>query len=89
MRKKHPGYYLILIITIQVLLVFSLNLLAKGETPSPEEPFSFSGRFELVDTDGNGISDHLGYYLPYRPDPTRSFWVCGELQVMMKTMANH
>ena len=41
MAKKHPGYYLILLITIQILLVFSLNLLAKGETLPPSNPLTF------------------------------------------------
>ena len=63
MAKKHPGYYLVLLISIQILLIFALNLLAKGETPPSEQPLSFTGRFDLVDADGNGTPDHLGYFL--------------------------
>lgn len=84
MAKKHPGYYLVLLISIQILLVFALNLLAKGETPASGGVLSFAGRFDLVDADGNGTPDHLGYFLqlPAGARPDR-LWVCGELQVMV------
>jgi len=84
MAKKHPGFYLVLLITIQILLVFALNLLAKGENPPAEQRLSFTGCFDLVDADGNGTPDHLGYFLqlPAGSRPDR-FWVCGELQVMV------
>lgn len=82
MAKKHPGFYLVLLITIQILLVFSLQLLAKGETPSAE-PLAFPGHFSLVDADGNGTPDHLGYFLQLPASRPDVFWVCGELQVMI------
>lgn len=83
MAKKHPGYYLLLLVAIQILLVFALNLLAKAEPPV-SGGFNFTGRFDLVDADGNGIPDHLGYFLrlPEGPSPDL-FWVCGELQVLV------
>ena len=76
MAKKHPGFYLVLLITIQILLVFPLQLLAKGETPSAE-PLAFPGHFSLVDADGNGTPDHLGYFLQVpasRPDVFLGLW---------------
>ncbi|HHW12544.1 MAG TPA: hypothetical protein GXX33_06035 [Firmicutes bacterium] len=82
MAKKHPGFYLVLLIIIQILLVFSLHLLARGAAP-PGEPLTFSGRFTLVDGDGNGIPDHLGYFLPLPASRPDVVWVCGELQAMI------
>lgn len=83
MAKKSPGFYLVFVITIQILLVFSLSLMAKGAAP-PVESLNFPSRFDLVDADFNGTPDHLGYFLTLptesRPDV---FWVCGELQAMI------
>ena len=81
MAKKHPGFYLVLLITIQILLVFSLPLLARGEAP-PGEALAFPGRFKVVDADGNGTPDHLGYFLQLPASRPDVVWVCGELQVI-------
>ncbi|NLM36549.1 MAG: hypothetical protein GX202_00285 [Firmicutes bacterium] len=82
MVKKHPGFYLVFLILFQILLIFSLPLLAQGAVP-PEDPPTFSGRFTLVDADGNGTPDHLGYFLPLPASRPDVVWVCGELQAMI------
>ncbi len=84
MAKKHPGYYLVLLIVIQILLVFSLRLLAKGESPSDSPLLNFPGCFELVDADQNFVPDHLGFSLQLTEDYLGgTIWVCGELQAMI------
>jgi hypothetical protein len=83
MAKKSPCLYLVLVLATQILLIFSLKLLAKGAAPQGE-PLNFPNRFDLVDANQNGTPDHLGFFLSLplesRPDV---FWVCGELQAMV------
>lgn len=83
MAKKHPGYYLVLLIVIQLLLVFSLHLLARGEDLPNYSNASVSGNFQLVDADGNSIPDHLSYSVRTDNYSEGMVWLCGELQAMI------
>ncbi|NLW59020.1 MAG: hypothetical protein GX073_01565 [Firmicutes bacterium] len=82
MAKKNSGFYLLFLCTIPILLVCALPLSAQGETRS-DAVLTFSGHFTLVDADGNGIPDHLGYLLQLPASRPDVVWVCGELQALI------
>lgn len=83
MAQKRPGYYLVLLIVIQLLLVFSLHLMAQAEDLSNVSDSNVSGNFQLVDADGNSIPDHLSYSVRSENYSEGMVWVCGELQAMI------
>jgi|GEM_PF-1015390 len=79
MIRKHPIRFFLFVLLIQVLLVFSLNVMARSEE-IPEA----SGYFSLQDIDGNSIPDHLLYSVQVDPQVTKEgFWLCGELQAVI------
>lgn len=84
MAKKNPGFILVLLIIIQIVLVISLQALAKGEVPTDPSHLQFSGRFSLIDANQNMVPDHLGFSLDSPEEYSGEvLWVCGELQAMI------
>jgi hypothetical protein len=80
--RKHPIRFFLFVLLVQILLVFSLNVMARSEDLSSfvqDTPY-----FSLTDIDQDSIPDHLAYTIHVEPDlASRHFWLCGELQAVI------